>query len=448
MFLKQKNPSKKFPFYKRKAWKVTFLTLALFGIIVLSFLVYTLAQGSKIFTSKNISKTALIRTLTGAHDKNENTLNGYKDGRINILFMGMGGANHPGGQLTDSIMVLSIKPQEHALAMLSIPRDLYVPIADHKISAKINEAYSYGEKDKKGGGPALAKTTVSDALGIPIHYYLTADFKGFEKIVDEIGGIDVDIEKAIYDPQYPDEQMIGFDPFSIKAGRQHLDGATALKYARSRHGTAAGDFDRAARQQQVISAIKEKILTLGFLANPKKLFDMVTILGTHVRTDLAPTDAGSLADIFKDLDSDKTVSRVLANTTGGPLAANSSSGTYYLYPREENFEIIQNMAQNIFETGFARNETYLEIKYNSENLDSAQAVSTELMGFGYNTIMNSSGNNDETAIVDYTKGTSQPTIDYLQKKFNTNKVTERTASKDSIINISVVLGSDYPGENQ
>ncbi len=202
------------------------------------------------------------------------------DGRTNILLLGIGGVNHDGPDLTDTMLVASIDLKTFDTILISIPRDIWVD----SISAKINSAYAYGEESKKGGGKILAQSAVSEVLGIPIHYVIRIDFSGFKKAVDLIGGVDIGVEKAFDDFEYPiegkdydtcgyTEKMIeepntlgrsasasaqkliyldkngnqppeGVNPYSCRfehlhfdAGLQHMDGTLALKYVRSRKGT-------------------------------------------------------------------------------------------------------------------------------------------------------------------------------------------------------------------
>jgi len=148
------------------------------------------------------------------------------------------------------------QPLQGSVGMLSIPRDLWVTIPGYGEN-RINTAHYLGDKNGyPGGGPALAMKTVQYNLGVPVHFYVRVDFDGFRRIVDTLGGIDIEIPQTINDPKYPDENY-GYDPFYIEAGLQHLDGDTALKYARTR-ATAGADFARARRQQQVLFAIREK----------------------------------------------------------------------------------------------------------------------------------------------------------------------------------------------
>ncbi|GBL19072.1 uncharacterized protein SAOUHSC_00997, partial [Anaerolineaceae bacterium] len=145
-----------------------------------------------------------------------------------------------------------------------IPRDLYVQIPGFEGRDRIEQPPTLKAMRKtSGGGPALAMKTVTANLGIATDYYLRINFTAFETFIDELGGIELDIPKALDDPTYPD-CCFGYEPFYIAAGRQLLDGKTALKYARTRK-TDGGDFDRAARQQQVLLAVRDKLFDLNFM---------------------------------------------------------------------------------------------------------------------------------------------------------------------------------------
>lgn len=223
------------------------------------------------------------------------------EGRVNLLVMGIDQRGSQGGYWrTDTMIIVSVDPKVPSVGMISIPRDLWVPIWGYDIENRINTAHYYGDaRGYPGGGPALARDTVAYNLGIPIHHYIRLNFTAFEKLIDEIGGVDVFVEKTINDPLYPDEG-VGYDPFYLPAGQQHLDGRTALKYARSRHGT--GDFDRATRQQQVILAARDQVVRLNqlphLIANGPEILNT---LGDSVRTDLNFDQAVQLAQIVNDI---------------------------------------------------------------------------------------------------------------------------------------------------
>ncbi len=420
---------------KRK--KIFWIIFAVMAISLIALLAYGFTRVMRIFDTNYSGGSSFF-----AEGKSE--LKGEGDGRINILVAGMGGTNHPGGMLTDSIMVVSIDPKNKSLAMLSIPRDLYVPIADHNYSAKINETYSIGEKEKKGSGANLMKKTIGSVLDLQIHYYTTIDFKGFEKIIDTLGGIDVLVEKAIYDPLYPADDMIHYSPFSIKAGQQHLDGKTALKFARSRETTS--DFDRASRQQKVIKSIKDKALTLGFFANPKKVIDTFSALSDSVRTDFTPTEIRSLVTLIKDISSDKIISNVLTDDSSGPLISDSSSGTYYLKPRDGNFDEVKRIAHEIFTDPNLREENAkIEILNGSTQSGVATKLLADLKSYGYNVTKtgNSKDSVEKTVIYDYSNNQKVMTLQFLKKRLNVEVV--KASRTSDLADISIVIGDDYKG---
>lgn len=207
--------------------------------------------------------------------------------RINVLLMGIDQRQGEieRGYRTDTMMLLTVDPVTLQAGMLSIPRDLWVPIPGYG-NNRINLANYYGDADDyPGGGPALAKKTVEQVIGVRVHHYVRINFTAFESLIDRIGGITIDVPEDIYDPKYPTSNY-GTEVFSIKKGKQVLDGATALKYARTRN-TKFGDFDRAKRQQQVIIAIQEKTKDLRvamslFASGPEVLAD----LSASVKTDM------------------------------------------------------------------------------------------------------------------------------------------------------------------
>lgn len=423
----------------KRGWRIFWIIFALFGIVGISYVGFLYASGKNVFDPKSLTQSPFFNSKSS-----QASLRGEGDGRINILLLGMGGANHPGGTLTDSIMVVSIDPNDKSIAMLSIPRDLYVPIAGKKQSSKINEVYSIGEKEKAGNGPVLMKETVSKILDLPIHYYVVVDFYGFVKFVNEIGGVDVTVDKNLNDPYFPDANMQGYDPFYIKAGAQHLDGATALKFARSRETTS--DFDRAARQQKIIAAVKEKCLKANFFANPKKILDVVQIVGDHIRTDFTATEIASLIELVKKIDSSKTVSKVLTSAADGELVSDSSSGTYYLMPKDKTWGQIQSIAHEIFTDPNLRQENArIEVLNASNTAGTGSKLAQTLKSYNYNvvSIKNATQKQTNTEIIDYSNGQKTVTLNFLKNRLGVS-VTKKTQT-DANIDIAIIIGDDYKG---
>ena len=176
-------------------------------------------------------------------------------------------------------------------AGLSIPRDLWVSIPGLGTEGKINTAHFLGDAEGyPGGGPALAQAAVQALFDVPQQYYVRVNFTAFEKLIDLIGGIDVDVPYPIDDPLYPDSGY-GYEPLTIPAGRIHMDGRLALKYARTRH-EAMGDFDRMQRQQQVIMAVRDKATSIGQIG---KVPEVLNVVGDALRTDLTLPEILALA---------------------------------------------------------------------------------------------------------------------------------------------------------
>jgi polyisoprenyl-teichoic acid--peptidoglycan teichoic acid transferase len=159
--------------------------------------------------------------------------------------------------------VISIDPSTESIGILSIPRDTYVEVPNYGLQ-RINTACVLGNLEKPGYGPVLAMQTVQYNFGIRVNEYMMVNFNAFISIIDRIGGVDINNIAVIDDPQYPSMDY-GYDPFYLPIGQHHLDGATALKYARSRHNS--DDVDRQRRQQEIISAVRQRVLELDMLDN-------------------------------------------------------------------------------------------------------------------------------------------------------------------------------------
>ena len=214
------------------------------------------------------------------------------NGRVVILLMGVDtrgqSVNDPAR--SDVIMLATIDPATNSAALLSVPRDLFVPLPNLNAQDRINTAYFWGELNHyPGGGPAYAMATLSWNLGVPIQKYGVIDFNGFKAVVDAIGGIDIDVPVTIDDYAYPTEDY-GVEHLVIPAGRTHMDGSLALKYVRTRHQDS--DFGRLERQQQVILAIRDKALSIGSL---NKVPEVLNALGDSLQTDLTLPEILTLA---------------------------------------------------------------------------------------------------------------------------------------------------------
>jgi LCP family protein required for cell wall assembly len=265
--------------------------------------------------------------------------------RLNILLLGLRGEGDPnGGLLTDTMMVMSYKPKTGQVALISIPRDLYVTIPNSDNKGKINEAYAYGlsNKDWKTG-LAYSKEVIEEVTGLDIHYVASVDFTAFKEVVDTLGGITV----------YLDEPFVENVPFeegsiSLPAGKNTLDGQKALLYSRARYSSS--DFDRAKRQQQVLVAVKEKALNMGVLSNPVKLVTILDSLGNHVRTNAELWEIKEMAEMSRSADTSNIKRKVFDTSEAGLLyQAHTSAGAYILLPVGGDYGKIRSACMNIFE---------------------------------------------------------------------------------------------------
>ena len=260
-------------------------------------------------------------------------------GRTNVLILGLGDPGHSGEGLTDTMMVLSYDIPGHRVAQISIPRDLRVKLPDFGY-AKINSANVHG-------GTTLAEQTVSDTLGIPINYFVQTNFSGLVGLVDAVGGIDVDVKDRLVDREYPcDGNQYKSCGLDIKPGLQHMDGALALKYVRCRKGTCGNDFGRAARQQEVTSLVRDKMVKWQNLVNPVVLIPLVEALRHSLTTDMGSVQLLQLANGWQRSKGNQPINLVLSTSPGGYLR--SANGSSDLVPTDGTFDAIQGRVKTIF----------------------------------------------------------------------------------------------------
>jgi LCP family protein required for cell wall assembly len=226
--------------------------------------------------------------------------------RINILLLGLDRRPNETYSRTDTMILVTIDPNTNSAGMLSIPRDLWVSIPGYG-EDRINKAYFEGGRNNyPGGGPALAMKTVQYNLGVPVHFYAQIDFRGFEEIIDTLGGIDIYVPETIDDPKFPDSNY-GYDPFYIEEGAHQLDGHDAMRYARTR-ATPGSDFSRAKRQQQVLLAMRDKALQIGIIP---KIPELWNTFSDTVKTDLQLVDILELAQLADAINADSITSEVI-----------------------------------------------------------------------------------------------------------------------------------------
>jgi anionic cell wall polymer biosynthesis LytR-Cps2A-Psr (LCP) family protein len=321
--------------------------------------------------------TGLIKMSVKKDPVTENALQEIKLDILdsyNILLLGYGGAGHDGGNLSDVVMVLNINPKEKSAVFVSIPRDLWVEIpvrSDIKEHHKVNAAYAIGSDDVRyglkepqyrgeSGGGTMAKTVISEIVGVPIEYFVSVDFEGFKKVADSLEGIEVDVPVTFDDYFYPvkglenetcgksadeiaqlHQKYSGFDlekQFECRyehihydKGTNHMDGDAVLKFVRSRHSNQhGGDFARSLRQQAVILAMRDKLFSLSAVGNFDDIYYEFTKM---LKTDITFDKAKDLSAVFGS-PQEYEISFLSLSTDNVLVASKSMDGQFILIPKE------------------------------------------------------------------------------------------------------------------
>lgn len=276
------------------------------------------------------------------------------DDRTNILFMGIGGEGHEAPDLTDSMIFVSLSHRDNSVSMISLPRDIWVD----SMKDKINTAYHYGNEKRENGGLDLAKSMVGEVLSQPVHYALVLDFAGFIKAIDAVGGLDVMVDRSFDDYKYPipgkenaEPESERYEHLHFDEGVTHMDGVTALKFARSRHaeGEEGTDFARSTRQQKIILAFRDRIMssaTLGSLDTLKNLFESIS---SSIDTDIEDDEFASLFRFFLAYEkAGKKVNTIdITNDFYTPKDRSPYSGRWVLVPVVSWTEIHNYVSENL-----------------------------------------------------------------------------------------------------
>ncbi len=261
--------------------------------------------------------------------------------RFDVLVLGLRGQDDPdakdgGALLTDTMMVLSYDKISKKASLISIPRDLYVKIDKNK-KEKINAAYEYGYYHKNGG-IKYTEELVSKITGVYIDKAVVINFSSFEKIIDQVGGVDVVLAKP-----FEETEQWGYG-FSLPAGPNHLDGKSALYYSRSRYSTS--DFDRSRRQQEVMFALKDKLVSLNFWSDPIKTVSILNSLRSNIKTDINIWNTNELLDLTKEIDSSAKIKKYVMTTDNLLYDTKTDGGAYILLPKGDNFTQIKQLFQD------------------------------------------------------------------------------------------------------
>lgn len=438
-------------------------TLAKLSVCAIAILsasaVFSFQQSAKPDSALNTTFNSII---TGAiphfGTTADRALAGESDDRINILLLGIGGENHNGGQLSDTNIVASIKPSTRQIALISIPRDLVVPI-EGVGWRKINEVNAFGEQEQPGTGPAKAVSVVEKILNISIPYYVRVDFQAFSDIVDTLGGITVNVERSFTDYTYPTRDY-KYQTVSFTSGSTVMDGDRALKFVRSRHSgmnNEGSDFARSKRQQKVLAAIKDKIFSTDFLLNPKKISPLLSSLNQNVATNISPWQGIKLLTIARETSEQSIVRLTFDDSPDNYLVPDwPAGGAYTLKPKDGMFEGMQQAVAGIFEAPAIVSE---KESITSESLTILIRNGTSITGLAtrYANLLSEKGfrvigysnaqSRDQAQTTLYQTGSSEKTksLTALETLLGTEARTTGWNPKDlgtSSPNFLIVLGSD------
>jgi LCP family protein required for cell wall assembly len=376
--------------------------------------------------------------------------------RVTVLVMGLDYRDWEGEgpSRTDTMILFTLDPVSRTAGMLSIPRDLWVFIPEFGYG-KINTAHYLGEAyDMPGGGPGLAMKTVEQFLGVPINYYVRLDFSAFERFIDQIGGIEVDVpEEITVDPLGPGNTV------TLEPGLQVLDGPTALAYARNRD-TGGGDFDRSQRQQQVILAIRSRILSLEML--PTLIQDAPDIyqeLASGIMTNMTIQEIIQLAWLAQQIPEENIQSKTI-----GPNDVTFSVSPDGLDILQPDPDAIRQVRDQVFATDsaigptaaaggspqqLALNESPRISVLNATNQPGLASETTDFLkskGFNIALTGNATEPSPSTVIIDYT---GKPyTIQYLVDLMGiqSSNIYSRY-DPNSEIDVAILLGDDWAAYN-
>lgn len=314
--------------------KIFSLLIIVFSVLAIGFLMFanTLISSSSAFGNGDSGGG-----LFGSFSQIGNILNpdsreplkGEQSGRTNFLLLGR---DSTGQGLTDTVMIASYFYEEQKVTTINIPRDFY--IFDGFGSTKINAVYSNAEFRNPGSGEEFMASVLEEELDLPIHYWMSVSFESVEEIVDTLGGIEVDVPNGFTDYEFPTRNYSGFvyPAPTFEAGRQTMDGNTALTYARSRKGTngEGSDFARSRRQSIVIEGIINKLRSEDIFSNATRIRSFYDIINKYVSTSMRLDEVVSFALELKDAPESNGFNRYILDTADGITCPSQSQDGAYI----------------------------------------------------------------------------------------------------------------------
>ncbi len=460
-------------------WKIVIgilITILLLGGLFVYIQIRSITDKSLIKSQKKPDEVYVTLEQKIAHKK-----------PFSILLLGYAGGKHDGTYLTDSMIAARVDPSAKKIYLVSIPRDTWITIpstagtSDHW---KINAAYQIGLDDKgypnkpsaytgESGGANLAKYVTSQVLGQSIDYMVAIDFAGFKNTIDTLGGVDVQVDTTFDDFAYPldvvpDESCghssdeiekftatVSAEPqlweyFSCRykhlhfdKGTTHMNGTTALEYVRSRHSAVDGsDFGRARRQRNLILAVKQQIMSAGFIP---KVIPFIESLGNDLKTDLTLSDIKALLQYAGDIGSYEIHTYALTDKNFLNITT-SEKGASILAPKEgiDNWSKIHSWIADIYAGKPEQTPAIVRVENGTKKSGLALKVTDLLQKSSIQTVepVNSKEKTDKTIITVYNKAIQANDIASILKLLNVQTVVYDTHTSDEF-NIKILLGDDY-----
>lgn len=443
------------------------LKRVLFVLIAVLFALFLIAGTAKALVGlKSLGFRTLVSVTGGElpHDA---------EGYTNILLLGQGDSGHDGKDLTDTIMVASIDPTKtQSVVVVSLPRDLYFLATDKMGKGRINSLYRDYKGYLRGQGmetPEASKEAMREVsleigktIGREIHGAIKVDFEGFVDAVDVIGGINITVPEDIVDTEYPDENY-GFETFSLSSGPQHLDGATALKYARSRHSSS--DFSRSARQQQIIVAMAEKAKAEKLHRDVGAITELLRVLSEHVETTFTVRELIALGGVADKIDRSRVIAMQLSDRNGLYNSLAEPGGLLYAPPRDlfggasvllpvsipeypVTWEQVQALAKLLFpERAIYLSNPQISILNAGAKPGSARALSNELIRYGFSVdhVANAETlpDQEQSWIAERAESEQTPEAAFFADLLKLPMQTSTELTSDELRTVTIVLGKDY-----
>ncbi len=439
----------------KKPRKIFKTILALIFLCLLAAGVYVAARAinlsNKIFVGQKTSFIHKIGEIIRG-SSGQTQLQGEDLGQVNILLLGIGGEGHDGPYLTDTIILAQIRPDLGQITLTHIPRDYLTDLPDGFGQQKINAAFAQGYSKSHDYNTAgqWARQSVEKMSGLSVPYFAVIDFNGFEKAIDQVGGVDVHIDRTFTDYSYPNDATNGYlPPVTFKEGDEHMNGSRALIFSRSRHaaGPEGSDFARGQRQQKIIEAFKSRVFQLNMITDAGKINSLLDTFADHFHTNLGPGEIFRLYSIAREKNLSTASLSLDPETNMVCPEILESNGAYVLVPCPgKSEEDIKNFFKNSF--AISRLNSEQATVWLASSTGDKQAYKTayrKLVDAGITVFELSYSKDNLPHSIVYQANPKPATVEFITNTLNASEVTlpppSVHISKDRVDAI-VILGQD------